>query len=122
MEYIPFVLQDGRVPVYSACQQGFKEVARVLLDAYPKDIDKKNPKYHKTPLSACILKRTTQNPLHSASSSAHYNFSPPEEIIDMLVNKCSADVNRTDKSQHTGLHWAAHVGHSRFYWIVDAQT
>jgi ankyrin repeat protein len=73
--------------------------------------------YHKTPLSATILKRTTRNPLYAASPP-HHNFSDPEEIIDMLVNKYKADVNKRDKSQHTPLHWAAYLGYKEAVQIL----
>eukprot|EP01138_Halocafeteria_seosinensis_P000985 gb/GECG01001008.1/.p1 GENE.gb/GECG01001008.1/~~gb/GECG01001008.1/.p1 ORF type:complete len:224 (+),score=35.24 gb/GECG01001008.1/:1-672(+) len=107
--------EEGRTPLYAACQNGFKKVAQVLLDKYPDDVDRKNPKYHKTPLSGCILKRTTKNPLYS---NKHPNFAPPEEIIEMLVNEYNADVNSMDQSQHTPLHWAAYLGYMEAAQII----
>lgn len=67
--------ETGQAPIHYACQRGYRDIVKMLLD---KGAD------------ANVISNTSVTPLHMAARSGN------KEIVGMLVD-AGADINATDK-------------------------
>jgi ankyrin repeat protein len=87
--------QDGQTPLFTAAAQGYEKIANTLLDI-PLSVSCVN---------ASVNNAAGQTALIAASRGAHVT------IVELLLEKGGADVDRPDNQGRTALYAASQEGH-----------